>query len=422
MNNIKALKEKLSVLEAENMKIVETAVNETRGLKAEEKTRKEEIAEEIRGLEEMIEMANSMRFNPANKVVEKEENKMDNGLKGIDRELRGLTDVLRGVDSEYSREIRNANNSINGVTLPTGAGTGENIIPTSISDQILTALEQHSDIFARVRKFNSATGNLDLPARLTRGEGGFVGENQALQAITMKYEIVTLTQKRVGAFMQITRQLILDSAFDINSQVIEVLTEKMAHAIEKAIFQGLTSNKEFDGINNHIKTTTVKPTEIEIAKQRLIRRMETSTAGVITPDDLMRTYQALPQKFRASARWTMTPDVYEAIVLLKDGNGNFILQNSVVNGEPMETLWGKAVEVTEEMVEEANAKKIQLYFGDLGACYTMVVKQGITMRRVNSDTNSVLNATELVAIDAHMDGTVDNPQTVVALCAKSETE
>lgn len=410
--NIKALKEKIATLQNEDLALVEGAVNEVRGLNEQEIERRGAISKEIKGLEALLEECNNARFNPVNKV-EKGENKVEE-LKGIDREIRGLTDILRDINSEYAQEIRGA--EPNGIGLPTSAPASKNIIPTTISKQILTKLEEHSSIFARVKKVTSATGNLELPARLTTGKSGFVGENEALKAINVKYEVVTLTQKRVGAYMQVTRQLILDSAFDIMSQVIEVLTKDMANAIERAIFQGNPSNKEFDGINNHIKADTSAVTDEEFAKQRKIRRLETTGTNIISLDDIMKTYQALPTKFRAKAMWTMTPETYAAVALLKDGNGNFVLQNSIVNGAPMETLFGKAIEVSQEIVDSSNTPKLALYFGDLGECYTMVIKKAISLSRVNSDTQSVLNATEMVAIDTHMDGTVDNPQSVVALC------
>ncbi len=412
-NPIKALKEKINAKKDEQKALVEKAICETRGQTSEEKEQYDALESEIRELEDTLAKANEQRYNPENKVVEiKEEPKMEK------RELllNGLKDILTGVESAEAQEFRaTANTDVNGIGLPTDAPTGKNIVPTVLADEILTKLEEHSNIFAKVRKYPSTVGNLDLPARITTGKCGFVGENEAISAIKIKYEVVSLTQKRCGAFMRVTRQLMLDSAFDIMKQVLEVLIDDLAIAMERAIFQGNPSQKEFDGLNNHIKATTGDLTDDELLKQRKILRNETASADAITADDLMKTYLSLHPNFVSGASWTMNRKTFNTIALFKDGVGNFLVQSGVINGKPNYTLFGSPIEISDE-IGQGTDNKLLCYFGDLSKAYAMMVKKGMTIYKVNGDTEAVVHATELVAIDIFADGTVVNPQAVVALC------
>ena len=416
-NQIKALKEKINSLKDEQKSIVENALNEVRTKTSEEDARYNEIEEEIRGLEDVLAKANEERYNPENKVENvKEDDKMSN-MEKRERLIKGMKDILTDVPSAEAEEFRAAaNTEVNGITLPTSAPAGKNIIPTELADEILLKLEEHSDIFARVRKYPSVEGNLNLPARIKTGECGFVGENEAVKAIKVKYEVVTLTQKRCGAFARVTRQLMLDAAFDMMSQVIEVLVDDLAKSMERAIFQGNPGEKSFDGINNHIHTADTALTEEDILKSRKILNVASANQDVVTADDLMKVYVSLHPSFLASAKWTMSRDFFNKIAMLKDGNGNFLLQSGIINGKPNYSLFGSPVEITDEL--GGTDKFLNCYFGDLGKAYAMMIKRGMTIARVNSDTEAILHATELVAIDIFADGTVVNPQAVVAFTNK----
>lgn len=418
-NPIKALKEKINALKEEQKNIVMSALNETRAKTAEEDEKFNALEEEIRGLEETLEKANEVRFNPENKVEDNKEDNVMSNMEKRERLIKGLKDILTDQVTEEANEYRaTADTDMNGIQLPATAPAGANIIPTTLSNEILLKLEEHSDIFARVRKYPSVEGNLNLPARITSGKCGFVGENEAVKAIKVKYEVVTLTQKRCGAFCRITRQLMLDGAFDMMGQLIEVLVDDLAKSMERAIFQGKTAEKSFDGLNNHLHTADTPLAEEDILKDRKILNVASGAPGVITADDLMKVYVSLHPSFISSAKWTMPREVFNKIALLKDGNGNFLLQSGIINGKPNYSLFGSPVEVTDEL--GGADKHLNCYFGDIGQAYAMMIKKGMTISRVSNDTEAVLNATELVAIDIFADGTVVNPQAVVAFTDKQE--
>lgn len=423
MENVKALLERKNKLIEENLTLCETMTNEIRCLDDEENKIYEDNEAEIRRLERDIERINSQRFAPENKIEKDDEGmNKDKEVRTKEEQLafekRGLADILAGrYDTEEAMEFR-THEDMNGIKYPTGSPTGANIIPTTLVQDFLEKVEEHSTVYQRVVKYPVVAGNIELPMELLTGDCGFVGEDEAVRAITMKYKTIKLTQKRLGAHINLTRQLIIDAGFPIVDRALGALAKKMAVAIEKHIFQGAGGDNDFDGLNNHVQATVAEITDDLLATQRPIKRVETATKTALTIDDLMSAYTALHPTFLANSMWTMSRATYNLIALMKDGNGHFYLQNGVVNGKPTPTLFNRPVEISDVMLDDSNAKGIHLYFGDIGEAYGMMIKKGVQIYRVNNDSTNVLKATELIVIDMHADGAVVNPQAVVALCDK----
>lgn len=429
--NVKALMEQKNKLIEENLALCELMTKEVRSLNDEENDQYEKNEAEIKRLDRDIERLNAQRFNPENKV-EKENEVMEKQPEVrtkeqiLEIEKRGLADILAcNYNTEAAQEFRAGANTpgMQGITLPNGDPTGANIIPETLVLDFLEKVEEHSSVYSRVVKYPVTAGNIELPMELLNGDCGFVGEDEAVGAITMKYKTIKLTQKRIGASMRLTRQLIIDAGFPIVDRALNALAKKMAVAIEKHIFQGDTSKGEdFDGLNVHVQAAVGPITDTDLATKRPIKRVELGAKGVISIDDLMKAYTALHPSFLANSTWTMSREAYNEIAALKDGNGHFYVQNGIVNGTPTPTIFNRPVEISDEMLDSENAKKIKLYFGDLGEAYGMMIKKGVQIYRVNNDSTNVLNATELLVIDMHGDGAVVNPQSVVALCDQAAGE
>lgn len=428
--NLKALKEQVNKLKAEKKQILMDSI-EKRGLTSEDMEKRASIDTLINELEKEIEAEELRRATVAEKAPAVEHKVVLTQDEARELEVRraykGLVDNMYGVDSAEAREFRAQPND-----PMLRDPNGKNIIPTNLVQEILTALEYHSEIFAQVRKFPAQAGELALPARFVNGKAGFVGENESIKAISQSYEIIKLSQKRCGAYTKVTRQFLLDAEFDMIREIIDVLAEEMAEGIEYAIFCGNVASadagKSFDGIYNHIADTAGALTKEQILgtgaqAKRLIRKVETAASNTLTTDDLMNTVTTLHTKYQPTARWTMTHEFYQACCLIKDALGHHIVQSENINGKPATTLFGFPIVITNSMVpasESDDSKKLLAYFGDLGKAYAMMVKKDIAMYRVDNDTDSILKATELLAIDCHMDGTVYNPEAVVALCNKAE--
>ena len=103
----------------------------------------------------------------------------------------------------------------------------------------------------------------------------------------------------------------------------------------------------------------------------------------------------------------MSRETFNGIRKLKDGTGDFLLQNGTVNGKIGSTILGFPVYVTDVL-----EKKDGIIFANIGAAYGIMVKKGFSLKHVNGDTQQTLNGTQLLAFDGYMDGNVINPEAI----------
>ena len=115
---------------------------------------------------------------------------------------------------------------------------GNVVIPEHIAEEIIKKMEETSPVFQLARKYPSAKGVLKIAKENTDDQAGFVGENQEIPSIKLKFSHVTLTQKRVGAAVTLTQHLLNDSEIDLLGYSADILARKTAKAIEKSIFLG----------------------------------------------------------------------------------------------------------------------------------------------------------------------------------------
>src|SRR5699024_9169820 len=76
---------------------------------------------------------------------------------------------------------------------------GSTLIPENIWGEIMVSLSENAPVFAQSRKFPSLAGTLKIAKENTDDQAGFVGENEEVPSIRLKFGSVSLNQKRVGA-------------------------------------------------------------------------------------------------------------------------------------------------------------------------------------------------------------------------------
>ena len=106
----------------------------------------------------------------------------------------------------------------------------------------------------------------------------------------------------------------------------------------------------------------------------------TSTGTSITFDDVMDLYYSLRAPYRNKAVWLLNDSTVKAIRKLKDGNGNYIWQPSVREGEPDRIL--NRPYRTSIYVPELAAGKRVMAFGDY-SYYWIAERQGRSFKRLN---------------------------------------
>lgn len=300
------------------------------------------------------------------------------------------------VEFQKVTEIREFNESFRNLQLTSG---NEAVIPQAVADLIVEKLEETSPVFARARKIPSASGSVKIPRETAVGVGMFVGESQNLSEEAMSLGEVALNQKRAGAYMALTNQLINDAATNMAEYVPNLLAKRTFKAIEKSILRG-TSAEEFRGI---VPDATIGKFDLSLAatNDQLLDVLLDMTLN-IHPEYL--------QKFQ----FIMSRPFYNRVAKLRDASGHFYVQNGFVNGKPHYTLFGLEVVITDSLAAGDTIGQTPVLLGSLEDGYAVMVKQGPKMRMVQ-DTDHALRGSVGFLFDVYLDGAVYNPDALTKL-------
>lgn len=334
---------------------------------SEKRSKLETINETIKQLEE------ELRENTTIIDEKGEDEKMEKNI-----ELRGLEDYIKG------KQVRADSVAI----TDDGAAT----IPELVENNIVKKLDEFSDVFSAARKLPSQAGSLKIPRENSTAIAGFVGELADVDAINLDLGEVELTQKRVGAYTGVTNQLVNDAAVDIIGYAEDRLARGAARAIEKSIFGGAGDvAKEFKGITTD--------TDVEVVE-----------TDAIDLDTLITVHNTLHPEFLADAVFYVSRELYDVISKLKDTNNHPYVQNGIVNGVLTKTLFDIPVSVSDFLPAAT-----PLVLGSLAQGYSVMIKQGMNLQHITGDSRNALRGTQMLVLDAYMDGAVHDPQAFVVL-------
>lgn len=338
-NEIKSLTEQREDFNAEMQALIAGAKTENRSMTAEEIARFGEIEQGINAIDQTI--AVEKRATLLACTVTEEETDDSASDEQVNAEERALVAYVKSRANGEKLEHRATN-----MTL------GENgaVVPTSISNRIITAVKERSPILQGVTMY-AVKGKLKIPVWGATDSGdnitvAFQKEFTAITSNAGKFTSVDLDGYLAGACVLIGKSVINNADVDILNFIINQMAEEIANFLEGILLNGGGS---------------VQP-EIEGALST--KTVVTTTAAALTADSLIELQASVPTVYQANACWTMHPTTFTAAKKLKDGAGQYILQNNMtlVNGFPY-TILGKPVYLSDNM-PAYEAGKTPILYGD----------------------------------------------------------
>ena len=397
--NLKAMLEKRNALVQEMSEVADKVEAETRAFDESELSRISEIKSEVADLDASIKQIKEVRsLAEADVETVGGETEMDKEITK-EVELRGMEQFLRRREGEELRDITYSNSE--NTTANNANPLGEFLVPTQIHNEIVELLGETSPVFEAARKFTSVTGNLKIAREDGNFDEGFIGETVDANKLQPKLKAVTLNQKRVGAAIQLTQQLINDSGVDIVSYAQGRLARSVAKTIERGILVGPKAGENEDEAFRPVIGDKNVLT-IDVAK-------------AIDVPDLLNIYGTLNPGYLEGSMWVMSRPMFNKVMQLKDGDGTFLIFRGLVDGKPGYSLFGCPVHVSDVLTGD-NADKI--VFGNFQAGYGMLIKKGMNLINVTQDTTQALAGGQLSILDTYMDGEVYNPNALVVATAK----
>lgn len=342
--NVKAKTEQMNDLITRAETLVNTAEVEKRELTPDEAQELAEIRDNVKAIKDYLGI---------DKDLDEAMEAAKEGDRACGDEKRSIQGNVEDKETE-ELETRAFENYVRGVVLHERAGelapaNNGAIIPTTIARKIVELVYDICPILDKSEKYN-VKGKLEIPYypadKSTQITVAFATEFTDLASSTGNFTTIELSGYLAGALTKISKSLINNVDFD----VVGFIVKRMAYDIARFLEANLLGKGggSVVGLGNATNVTTV------------------NTA--ITADDLITFQGTIKDIYQANAIWIMSPATRDALRLLKDDVGRYLL-NDDISAPFGKTLLGKPVYVSDNMDDIASGKT-PIYYGDMSGLAT----------------------------------------------------
>ena len=280
---------------------------------------------------------------------------------------KAFWDNMRG---NMSLEVRNA--------LSVGENeSGGFTVPDEFHRQLIQALEENNIFRTLAHVIRTSSGTRTIPIAADNGKASWVEEGNAIGESDLTFGVTTLSAYKLACAIRVSNELLHDSAFDIAGHIATRFGVRFGNAEEDAFING-------KGVSADPTVTPSEPTGIltTLASPSVL----TENASTISFDDVYKLFYALRAPYRQKAKFLCNETALLQLMLLKDGNGQYIWKPGIEVGKP-DTILGHQVYTSTYMpaiegVAANDAGKKVLLFGDF-SYYWVADRTNRTMRRLN---------------------------------------
>ena len=259
---------------------------------------------------------------------------------------------------------------------PTGVSLqGGTLLPHE--HRLLEALEEQNVFRSIAHVMRTNSGTRTIPIAADDGKASWVEEGHAIAESDLSFGVQTLSAYKLGCLIKVSHELLHDSAFDIASHIAKRFGIRFGNAEEEAFING-------KGVSADPATVPSEPTGI--LTTLATPSVKTANATTISFDDIYKLFYSLRGPYRRSAKWLCNETALLQLMLIKDGNGNYIWKPGLEVGKP-DTILGHPIYTSTYMPSLENnaakdANKKILLFGDF-SYYWVADRENRTFKRLN---------------------------------------
>ena len=336
--------------------LVNAAENEKRELTEDEAAELAEIRDDIQRIKKYLDIVDEIDDARPTKTVEGEAKEAKDVIDGEDaracgdKQERAIEEAETKAFADYIRGVVSGNVR-SGELAPANNGA---IIPKTIAKKINELVYDVCPILDRSEKFN-VKGKLELPYypadASTQITVAFASEFTDLTSSTGNFTTIELDGYLAGALTKISKSLINNTDIDLVGFIVKRMAYDIARFIEKNLL-GFGGGSVV-GLGGATNATTV--------------------TGAITADDLVTFQGSIKDVFQDRAIWIMSPATRDALRLLKDDVGRYLLNDDITS--PFgKVLLGKPVYVSDNMPNISSGNKV-IYYGDMTGLATKFTEE-----------------------------------------------
>ncbi|MGC0052196.1 phage major capsid protein [Brucella pituitosa] len=250
---------------------------------------------------------------------------------------------------------------------------GGYIVPDELSTTIIEAQRDVSPMRRLAKTVMTKASNYQQPFNLGGTASGWVGETDDRdETDTSKLTLLEFPAGEVYANPAVTQRMLDDSPINIGDFVISEITKEFEEQEGTAFLNGNGVNKP-KGLLTYPQAATADST-------RPFGTLQTVASSAAPKfDEFIDLLYSLKAGYRRRASWLLNSRTMGAIAKIKDGDGRYLLQQSVALGIPS-TILGYPVEVDEGMPDIAPGST-PVAWGDFESGYLINDRMGIKILR-----------------------------------------
>lgn len=309
---------------------------------------REEKSAETRKLAERLEQIETRLNRPGIQTASRDD-------KG-DLEMRAFAKFAR-----YGREALSADEQRTLSTDPSPGTAGATLVPEQFLNELVRNLVEYSPMRQVARVQQVAGSPIKLPRRTAALQAAWVAEGSQSSSSEPTYGQHSVDVHEARVFVDVSNQLLEDSAFDLASELARDFAEEFGR-LEGAAFvsgNGTTAPEGF-----------LTSSEFET---------EEASGAAISADDLIDLFHAVPSTFASRGTWLMNRATMGAVRKLQSDVGTYLWADSIAPGNPATILGRPVVEMPD--MPDVDAEAVPIAFGDWNAGYRIFDRIGLSVLR-----------------------------------------
>ena len=381
-DKIKELFNSLSQIDEEIRSLDKQYVSENKSQKRKRDFMNKEEKLEIRKNIEAEALALKAHGKRASEIAQELANKYE---VRADAGTTGTTTTTTGSAAQFAADI----------TSQVGKNGG--LEPTYTTQTIIQRMNETSPAWSQANHIPSVNGFLQVPREVDVAKAGFVGELEEAQHVNAGFQYVTLSDKRIGAQLQLTRTMLNLTPVDLFNYSVTRVGTAAALAVERAMFVGSKEHPD----------KTFSPI---LGNNDPSQRITLKTPGVPTVEEIIDIKNSINPSYLPGAAWYVSRAVFNVISKLKDGDGSYLLfRSDVPSNGATQTLLGFPIYVTDALADADQ----QIIFGNMQRGYVVTDSPDTRLDVITSDTTQAVNDGALIVLNSHGDGAVVDPYAFV---------
>jgi HK97 family phage major capsid protein len=202
---------------------------------------------------------------------------------------------------------------------------------------------------------------INVPRLTVYNDPTFTAEAGTITPADMTFAQVQITANKITRATQVSRELLRDNIFNLDSLLAEVFGELFGKAEGTKFVKGSGTNE---------------PQGVAISGNG-VTSFTTASAGTLTADDIIKAYHAIYTAYAQAGTWAMNRNTILAVRLLKDNYGRYLFNPDVTGAAPGTILGRPIIECPD--YDDIAASKIVATFGDFKNGYWVVDRQDLEL-------------------------------------------